>query len=51
MDDRESILVRLPPKLKIDLERVAREHKRSVTREAELAIERHVTASPAPAHD
>lgn len=48
MDEREPILIRLPPKTKRDLEKVARASKRSTCKEAELAIENHIAAADAP---
>lgn len=46
--ERQAMLLLLPPQLKNALRVVAREHKRSMTREIELAIEKHV-AAPAQA--
>jgi hypothetical protein len=48
METRESLLVRLPSALKSQIELCARDHKRSTTREIELAVERHVAAMRLP---
>ena len=42
--ERQAMLLLLPPQLKNALRVVAREHKRSMTREIELAIEKHIAA-------
>jgi hypothetical protein len=47
-EPREAILLRLPTKLKADVCELARVHKRSTTREIELAIENHVASAPQP---
>jgi hypothetical protein len=44
MENRPALLLRLPAALKTQIEMCAREHKRSTTREIELAVERHVAA-------
>ena len=47
MDDRRHMNLRLPPALMESLRARADENKRSMTREIEIAVERHL--SPAPA--
>jgi predicted transcriptional regulator len=46
LEQREAMLLRLPPKLKADVSELARVNKRSTTREIELAIEQHIAAAP-----
>jgi hypothetical protein len=43
MDNRDAILLRIPPALHEQVSELARVNKRSTTREIELAIERHVS--------
>lgn len=45
MENRAAVLLRLPPNLKIRLEEVAREHRRSATMEIVVAIESHLAQS------
>jgi predicted transcriptional regulator len=50
VEPREALLLRLPPKLKAEVCELARMHKRSATKEIEIAIEEYVgAASPSPA--
>jgi hypothetical protein len=50
-EEREAMLLRLPPALKEAMRVLARENKRSLTREVEVALERHVApASRTPVH-
>jgi hypothetical protein len=51
MDTRQSLLLRLPSALKLEIEICARENKRSTTREIELAVENHVLAARLPAFE
>jgi hypothetical protein len=46
MDDRKQLPVRVPLGLKRDIERVAKENRRSVTAEIQVAIETHVASHP-----
>ncbi|HXX20521.1 MAG TPA: hypothetical protein VEJ46_14045 [Candidatus Acidoferrum sp.] len=47
-EEREALLLRLPAKLKADVSALAKVHKRSTTKECELAIELHVAAQASP---
>jgi predicted transcriptional regulator len=43
LQERDCLLLRLPPALKEQLRDMARVNKRSMTKEIELAVEKHVT--------
>lgn len=43
---REGMNLRLPPELKDQVRELARDNKRTLTREIELALERHVGVKP-----
>jgi len=46
MDALEVCPVRIPSPLKAELRKLADANKRSMTREVEIAIERHIAAQP-----
>jgi hypothetical protein len=47
-EPRQATLLRLPPALKAAMRELAREHKRSLTREVEVALENHIAPVPRP---
>jgi len=49
MDDRISILVRLPRDLKQQVEEIAQSNRRSTVKEVQVALEAHVKAQQAQA--